>query len=395
MSKAFVSNTPIAQELLFPTYSSNIFVDDDKYSLEETIKNIQKREWIFPPYSIQSWGSWMHRIGPYVGRIKPSFAHFLIKYVSKPNDVILDPFCGIGTIPTEAALMKRQSIGIDLNPYAYYIALAKTDNKRDINELLKYLDKVKIDTTGVNLKQIPDWVREYYNQETLKEILFLIKKLKKDKQYFILGCLIGISQGHRVGHLSKPVAWTLPFKPRPDDKGEYREVIPRLKQKIERTYINNFSHMSSINIHLADARKLPLNDDSVDHIISSPPYYDTLDYVNSSRLRLAIAGYYDEVEKKKLKASLIQQYDTYLDEMKKTILEMNRVLKRKGFCVLIVGDCFKNKKVINTALELKPILEECGFTCHAIVQDEIPINKSVQKRSDIQKHDRIMILTKN
>jgi len=365
------------------------------YDPEAVVSNIGKKEWIYPPYSIQSWGSWLHRIAPYVGRIKPSFAHFLIKYTSRPGDVILDPFCGIGTIPTEASLMGRSAIGIDLNPYAYYISLAKTDNKRNLEELIEYTNKIRIDTSKIDLSKIPAWVKEYYNHETLKEILFLIKKLKKDKHYFILGCLIGISQGHRPGHLSKPVAWTLPYKPKPDDKGEYRESKPRLIQKLIRTYRNNFSDIGDLKTYLADARKLPLESGSINHIISSPPYYDTLDYVNSHRLRLAIAGYYDESLKKKLKNELIQRYDTYLEEMMKTIYEMRRVLKKGGYCILVVGDCEKGKKLINTANELKPLLEKAGFTCHGIIEDEIPINKSVQKRSKWQKHDRIMVLTKN
>lgn len=363
-------------------------------SPKKAVEHIKKKEWIYPPYSIQSWGNWLHRISPYVGRIKPSFAHFLIKYVSKESDIILDPFCGIGTIPTEAALMGRSAIGVDLNPYAYYISLAKSKNGHRKEVLINYLRGIKINTKKVSLDKIPKWIKEYYNQETLKEILFLVDKLKKDKQYFILGCLIGISQGHRPGHLSKPCAWTLPYKPKKDDKGEYREVIPRLIEKIERTYKDTFHGIGKIQIHLADARKLPLKEKSVNHIISSPPYYDTLDYVNSQRLRLAIAGYYDEDEQKKLKKKLIQSFNSYLSDMELCIKEMHRVLKKGGYCILVVGDTFKNKKVINTADNLKLLLEKNGFICHGIVQDKIPINKSVQKRSKKQKYDRVIISTK-
>jgi DNA modification methylase len=152
--------------------------------------------------------------------------------------------------------------------------------------------------------------------------------------------------------------------------------------------------MGEMKISYGDARKIKMDDSSVDHIISSPPYYDTLDYVGSSRLRLAITGHYDEVEKKKMRNNLIQKYNNYLEEMEICIKEMQRVLKKGGYCILIVGDCFKSGKVINTAEELKPIMESVGFKCHAIVQDEIPMNKSVQKKSTEQKHDRVMILTK-
>ena len=364
-------------------------------SLKSVVTNIEKREWTKNEYAIQSWGSWLHRIAPYVGRIKPSFAHFIIKYISNEGEVILDPFCGIGTIPTEAALMNRDGIGNDLNPYAYYIALSKTDNKQSLEKLISYLNSIEINTKKTSLENIPDWVKEYYNQQTLKEILFLVDKFKYEKQYFLLGCLIGISQGHRPGHLSKPCAWTLPYKPKLDDKGEYRETIPRLIAKVKRTYNENFSIKAKLEVIMQDARKLPLKDKFVDHIITSPPYYDTLDYVNSHRLRLAIVGYYDEKNKDLLKKELIQKFDTYLVEMEKSLKEFRRVLKDKGYCVFIIGDCFRNKTIINTANDLLPIARRVGFTCHAIIEDAIPINKSVQKRTKTQKYDRIIIMTKN
>lgn len=358
------------------------------------IENISKREWNYEPYKRQSWGSWLHRIAPYVGRIKPAFAHFLIEYATEEGDLILDPFGGIGTIPAEAMLMGRNSISNDLNPYAHTIARAKAEKKQDLEDLIKYIEEIEVSTKGISVAKIPKWVKEYYNQKTLKEILFFKKKLIEDEQYFVWGNLVGISQGHRVGHLSKPCAWTLPYKPRPDDLGEYREVKPRLIQKIKRTHSDDYCQKGDMKAILGDARALEVEDNSVDHIISSPPYFDTLDYINSSRLRLAICGYYDEGEKKDLKDQLIQKYDSYLNEMDTCIREFYRVLKENGYCIIIVGDVFKGKRTINTAEELKPMFERNGFVCHSIIADGIPVNKSVQKKTTNQKSDRIMILTK-
>ncbi len=357
-------------------------------------KNISKLEWGQPDYSKQSWGNHIHRIAPYVGRIKPSFAHFLIEYVSNEGDTILDPFCGIGTIPTQASLMGRISIGNDLNPYAICISKAKTDNKKDLEYLISYINNLEIKPDLIDLTVIPEWVKEYYNQDTLKEILYTIEILKEKKEYFLLGCLVGISQGHRPGHLSKPCAWTLPYKPKPDDLGEYRELKPRLIEKVKRTYKHNFSGMAPITIHCNDARKLEIEDNSVDHIITSPPYYNTLDYINSHRLRLAIFGVYQDEEKTILRNKLIQHFKTYLDDMNLVIKELYRVLKTKGFCVFVVGDHFKGKTIINTAEELSPIFKENGFILHEIIEDKIPINKSVQKTTKNIKSERIMVLTK-
>ena len=266
-------------------------------SPEEIIENISKLEWKDGAYGKQSWGHSLHKIAPYVGRIKPPFAHFLISYVTNPGDLILDPFCGIGTIPLESSLLGRNSIGVDLNPYAITVAKSKTEHSLKLQELVDYVANLEITSKGVSISKIPDWVKEYYNPNTLKEILYTLEILKKDNHHFLYGCLVGISQGHRPGHLSKPCAWTLPYKPRPDDPGEYRDVKSRLIEKIKRNYKDKIENTGDIKIIQGDSRNLELKNESVDHIISSPPYYNTLDYINSHRLRLAICGVHNEKEK--------------------------------------------------------------------------------------------------
>lgn len=363
-------------------------------SPEEIIKNISKLEWKDGLYGKQSWGHSLHKIAPYVGRIKPPFAHFLIKYVTKPGDTILDPFCGIGTIPLEGSLCGRNTIGVDLNPYAITISKAKTQHNLSLEGLIDYVENLDIISKGVSIRKIPDWVKEYYNKNTLKEILYTLNILKADEQKFIYGCLVGISQGHRPGHLSKPCAWTLPYKPRPDDPGEYRDVKTRLIAKIKRNYKDKIESSGSIKILKEDSRKLSLENESVDHIISSPPYYNTLDYVGSHRLRLAICGVYKENDKKALRDQTIQRYKDYLDEMRKVIVELYRVLKPGGYCVFVVGDHFKGKLVINTSEELSVLFKEVGFTYYGAVEDPIPVNKSVQKTTKKVKFERIMLLQK-
>jgi len=372
----------------------DILKEEIVISPEEIIKNISKLEWKDGSYGKQSWGHSLHRIAPYVGRIKPPFAHFLIKYVTRPGETVLDPFCGIGTIPLESSLCGRNSVGVDLNPYAITIAESKTEHKLRLEELIHYVENMEITSKGVSLRKIPNWVKEYYNAKTLKEILFTLKKLKEDNQIFIHGCLVGISQGHRPGHLSKPCAWTLPYKPRPDDPGEYRDVRSRLIAKIKRNYKDPIISPGNINIINADSRNLPLDDNSIDHVISSPPYYNTLDYVSSHRLRLAICGIYTDKDKKDLKDQTIQRFKDYLEEMSKVIIEIKRVLKPGGYCIFVVGDHFKGKQVINTSEELSVLFKNEAFTYYGSVADPIPVNKSVQKTTTNVKFERIMILQK-
>jgi 16S rRNA G966 N2-methylase RsmD len=281
------------------------FQNFDHDNLFNNIKKLKKKEWKKGLYEKQSWGHPLHRIGPYVGRIKPAFAHFLIKYLTKEGQIVLDPFCGIGTICLESSLMKRNSLGFDLNPYAIHIAEAKCNNYIDINKKILEIKKIKVNLSRYSLKKIPEWVKNYYNSRTLREILFFLDYFKKKKDKFLYGCLLAISQGHRPGHLSKPCGWTIPYKPKPDDLGEYRSVKPRLIAKIQRNFEAIDYARGSMKVQMRDARKLNIiADKSIDAIITSPPYLNTLDYVNSHRLRLAICGHYEKEKLSILKGGM-------------------------------------------------------------------------------------------
>jgi DNA modification methylase len=140
---------------------------------------------------------------------------------------------------------------------------------------------------------------------------------------------------------------------------------------------------------------MPLESKRIDAVISSPPYFNTLDYVNSHRLRLAICGHYEQEVTKDLKKSLIQHKLTYLGEMEKVIQEMHRVLKPAGTVCFIVGDHFtESKKTINTSEKLVEIFEKKKFKLIENIEDKIPINKSVQKKTQNVKSERIIVLKK-
>ncbi len=87
-----------------------------------------------------------HGLHPYPARMVPQIAYRLIKRYSKPYDIVLDPFCGSGTVLTEARVMKsdgnnerqlpRNAIGNEINPLALLLSKVKSE----VYDVLK-LDK--------------------------------------------------------------------------------------------------------------------------------------------------------------------------------------------------------------------------------------------------------------
>src|SRR5260370_736985 len=56
----------------------------------------------------------------------PQIANRLIQERSSVGDTVLDPFCGSGTVLTEALILGRNGVGSDINPLAHLIAKVKT-----------------------------------------------------------------------------------------------------------------------------------------------------------------------------------------------------------------------------------------------------------------------------
>ncbi len=369
--------------------------------MKNIIKEIHKKKWKFEPYKKQNWGHWFHSIAPYVGRIKPAFAHWIIKDSTNKNDVILDPFCGVGTVLLESDLLGRKSVGVDLNPYAIRIAKAKFD-RNGLDKEIKFLENIKIETMNINLSKIPKEIKEYYHPKTLKEIICLINILNKQKKDFLFGCLLGIIHGHRPQHLSMRTGYILPYIPSPKPIAEYRELIPRMISKIKRMYkdeIKISSDCKIINENILTARIL---NESIDKIISSPPYYNTLDYVSANRIRLWFAGINFE-KQTELKSNLFQHKNSYLEDMLKVGKKLHSTLKKNGQIFFVLGDVHISKKTtLYTAENISDLYSSIGFKTEAIIKDSIPAEKttivkyggqdSIDKKKE--KFDKILILSK-
>ena len=69
-------------------------------------------------YRGESTKSLTHGFHSYPAMMIPQVARRLIEKYSKEGDILLDPFCGSGSVLVEARLARRYSWGIDLNPLA-------------------------------------------------------------------------------------------------------------------------------------------------------------------------------------------------------------------------------------------------------------------------------------
>ena len=106
-------------------------------------------------------------------------------------------------------------------------------------------------------------------------------------------------------------------------------------------------------IDVADARNLPLNDNSVDLICAHPPYADIIHYSENIEGDLSLLPIKD-----------------FLFEMGKVADECRRVLKKDKFCAILMGDMRKKGMVQPLAFETMRVFELAGFKTKEIIIKE-------------------------
>lgn len=373
---------------------------------EENVNRLDARLW---HGSFNARESSLQQLSPYVGKLKSGMVRVLLNLYSNPGDKVLDPFSGSGVVPLEAVLADRKAYANDLSPYAYTLTRGKlaTPEKEkialaEVNELLDQVDKF---TPSEDLSSVPEWIKEFYHPDTLKEIIVAFRLLKESDNYFLTSCLLGILHHVRPGFLSYPASHLVPYLRKskyPPDKYPkmyvYRDLRSRLVAKVKRAYHRAMLPVSwesrEYKVWQVNSMKLPLQDEEIDTVISSPPYFGALDYARDNRLRLWFLGCHNWRE---LDANLTANKKVYLPQMSDCIAEMYRVLKSGGYCVLVLGDVERDGKTHRTAEILAEVAKKItnnGFSVETIYDDVIPDERRSRRQTKTTKFERILVLQK-
>ncbi len=376
------------------------------FSLSETHRELDASLW---HGSFNGRESKLQQLSPYIGKLKSGMVKVLLNLYSEPGDVVLDPFSGSGVVPLEAALAGRAAWANDLSLYAYTLTRGKleapTTEAEAVKKAIPIIDLAEERASQVDLGVIPEWVRDFFHHQTLKEVFSAFQILKEQEEYFLEACLLGILQHVRPGFLSYPASHLVPYlrksKYPPDQFPEmyqYRDLRSRLLAKVRRAYSramlpSNWGQRQ-YRVWCANATDLPVESNSVDCIISSPPYFGALDYARDNRLRLWFLGCENW---KQLDHELTANDKIYIPQMRIALAEMNRVLKAGSYCVLVLGDVHRDGKTRRTAeilSELALEITQGHLATELIYDDLIPDDRRSRRKTKTTKFERILVLRK-
>lgn len=236
------------------------------------------------------------------------------------NDVILDPFCGTGTTIVEAKLNHIDSVGIEANPFPHFASSVKVDWSINPNELLEVAEEITHSTyktlsdQGIddkNLTSEPNVVLHKLDAQAERALITnSISPLPLHKSLVLLEHLNNFRQSpaHKYGLLALGNALVtnignLRFGPEVG-VGKIKSDIPIVatwNHEIQRM-INDLKGVQGQDFPaakalLADARNISniISPNSIDAVITSPPYPNEKDYTRTTRLESVILGFFTDM----------------------------------------------------------------------------------------------------
>ena len=266
-----------------------------------------------------------HSLHEYKGRFYPQLAKALMNYAGlKKGDTVLDPFCGSGTTLVESLLFGTNAIGIDINPIAFLLAKAKVESlmlkESDLETVriaFKNIENMDWDEIQIEDYQSTldvDYLKNWFPENNLKKVFFIQKHIErltnKTSRLFatvVLSDLLRAFSFQAPGQLRIRRRQDVP----PENLIEVfkEKLIAQIESLGAFQSLNQFELHSKVENYLGDSRTLMksagLKKNSIDAVITSPPYATALPYVDTDRLSLFILGFTQRSNFRMLEQSLI------------------------------------------------------------------------------------------
>ncbi len=301
-----------------------------------------------------------HGFHSYAGRMHPTIARGGIASFSAERELVVDPFCGSGTVLVEAFAAGRRALGVDASPLCVAIARARTT-------LMGVEGRTRLEAAAAAIAEesgerarkrkrpdLPSWAREEIRRFH-PHVLFELLGLRE---------LVMATPKDEVGHALRMVLSSLlvkfmkagPDAPRDGEEKRIARGLPsrmladralELSRGLEALEERAPKGTSTPRVVAGDARKLEaVGKGEASLVLSSPPYAGTYDYAALHDVRFLWLGLpRGEFDKAQLGARGVGpsvESRTWLAAQRAWIGEIARVLRPGGHALLVVGDGIVN-----------------------------------------------------
>lgn len=265
------------------------------------------------------------------GQFTPEFIEYLIDTFAFNTYTTFDPFCGSGTVLLESARRNLCSIGYEINPAAYamsrFITLSNLSFKKRKGLAAAILSK--IDPILVHYYDLPLLEAKFSYRERYENLIHFAEELfshitVKNEMVVSLNALFH-AESTGNGNLAQTI------------RKSFGRTIQQLYDLPEAA--------GNLSARLCDARLSHERlSDSIDLIITSPPYINVFNYHQNYRAIMEVLGFdilkvaASEIgSNRKNRGNRFKTVVQYSLDMEETLASLVRCLKNNGILILIVG----------------------------------------------------------
>lgn len=335
----------------------------------------------------------VHGFHSYPARVDPRTARRLIEGLAHSRGTVLDPFCGSGTVLVEARLAGLRAFGVDANPLAIELTWLKVrgTSREERAQILEGARRVaahaedrRATKAGATRRYGPEDVA-LFDPHVLLELDGLKEGLRRERNpetqralALVLSSIL-IKVSRRTGDSARGMA-----KKRLASGYPIRLFLAKTEELARR--LEAFSSLLPRNtpppaVRVGDARRLEgIPDESVETIVTSPPYAGTYDYLAHHEARLRWldmeASDFADTEigaRRHFTALPFREALTRWDaEFSAALLAMRRVLQPKGAAVLVLGDSAAGSRPIFADRTVERLAPRTGLEVTAIASQGRP-----------------------
>lgn len=430
-----------------------------------------------------------HNIHSFPAKFPPQLPRKFIQTLTLPGETVLDPMMGSGTTVLEAFLLGRRGIGFDIDPLAVMLAKTKVSPISYHDAVLwsrKILSNAR-ESFFSRERALYDEMDRMWDKETrcfvdywfsrevqlaLTALAVEINKINDEnlRNFFSVifssiiitksgGVSLALDLAHTRPHrVARAIDWNgYLLEMDHSKKSEIKKLSKKIRSPFDEferkcTHILKVMSENGLNsdqlsmehlsdwesmiiqpdISICDARNLLLDNESVDIIITSPPYAShAIDYMRAHKFSLVWLGYTIRELSEKRRAYIggesIEGYTfeslpaytssviaclaridvrksmvlrRYYSEMKAILREMFRVLKRGRVAIVVVGGSKMREQNVEIDVCLREIGESLGFSVPRIGirrldrnRRMMPAGNQIDTKSQIQRrmHEEFVI----
>ncbi len=242
----------------------------------------------------------IHRWYRYSAGFSAEWVREEIRRAGNENIRLLDPFVGSGTTAIAGEQEGIISYGIESHPFVFRIARAKTFWRVDYNRFVKIAMEIKekaMNNINNSIDGYPTIIRKCFPDNSLRELNALKntwETTEMEDEYVELIWLALVAILRTVSPVgTAPWQYVLPKKYKKKYLSPFIAFHSQVKMMADDMRYFQNRHLSSPPTHIywSDARNSPeIKDNSINLVITSPPYTNNYDYADATRLEMSFFG---------------------------------------------------------------------------------------------------------